>query len=636
MSSCGGRAGLTAAFFAASLVALAPRIAAAQSVPQVSASVDPETVGVGETFQVEIQATSPDAMPSSVDINPPAGLLLRGKNSSPMQQHTFMNGTRSDQYTLTSDWAFEATRVGSFALPGSVVVGTKRYSVSPLHVRVVPAGQAPARKQRQNAPPSPFGGFSPFDPWKQLFGGAPNSVPEPPPQRPEVSLDPKLSIDAPRGDTVFLHATVDKTTAVVGEQVTLSVYQYIDITPSGDISSDDMHFPDVVDFVKRPLVGDNQDAPVLGYASTGGRVWQVRLFFRWALFPLRAGDLTIGPTVIELIRGRSPQKENRSTESFRVRVTEPPLAGRPPGYAIGDVGRFALAAQVQPRQAEQGGAVGVHVDLSGTGNVPATVTPPAREGLEWLAPDVHEAMGPTANGTQYGGKRSFDFVVHVNRAGDVDLGELALPYWDPDQRRYSVARAPLGTIHVTANAAAAAKEPDKATEVLAGLPAIRTSLEGTPAARAHPDDSPWFWVAAIAGGPLAFGLSVGLSRLARRVAAAWELRRTSPASELKERLSAAREACVKGDARAADSAIGRALEAAAMAHAGVNVRGAVGRELTEKLERAGVAADAATNVAELLRECEAARFSPDAAELAATRERWSRAQAAIARLERRE
>jgi hypothetical protein len=40
-------------------------------------------------------------------------------------------------------------------------------------------------------------------------------------------------------------------------------------------------------------------------------------------------------------------------------------------------------------------------------------------------------------------------------------------------------------------------------------------------------------------------------------------------------------------------------------------------------------------VAELLRECEAARFSPDATELAAARDRWSRAQVAIARLERR-
>lgn len=635
MSSGGGRCGYLAALFAVWVVALTPRIAAADAPPQVSASVDPDTVGAGETFQVEIQATSPDTMPSSIDVNAPAGLVLRAKNSSPMQQHTFINGSRSDQYTLTSDWVLQATRVGSFALPASVVVGGKRYPISPLHVRVVPAGQAPARKQRQNAAPSPFGGFSPFDPWKQLFGGMPNPVPEPPPQRQEVNIDPKFSLDAPRGDTVFLHAAIDKNAAVVGEQITLSVYQYIDVTPSGDISSDDMHFPDVVDFVKRPLVADNTDAPVLGYASAGGRIWQVRLFFRWALFPLHAGDLSIGPTVIEIVRGRSPQKEKRTTESFRIHVTEPPLAGRPPGYAIGDVGRFALAAQVEPRQAEQGGAVAVHVELSGTGNMPAMVTPPAREGLEWLTPDVHESMGPTSGGTQYGGKRSFDFVVHVNRAGDVDLGELTLPYWDPDQRRYSVARAPLGTVHVNPNAAAAAKVPDKASEVLPGLPPVRTSLEGLPAARPHPDDSPWFWVLAIGGGPLAFGLSVGLSSIAKRVTSAWKERRTSPASELRERVSAAREACVKGDARAADSAIGRALEAAAMAHAGVNVRGAIGRELTEKLERAGVASDAATTVAELLRECEAARFSPDAAELAATRDRWSRAQAAIARLERR-
>jgi hypothetical protein len=244
-------------------------------------------------------------------------------------------------------------------------------------------------------------------------------------------------------------------------------------------------------------------------------------------------------------------------------------------------------------------------------------------------------MGPRPGGTAWGGTRSFDFVVHVNRAGDVDLGELALPFWDPDQRRYSIARAALGMVHVTANAAAEANRSDRATEVLPGLPSLRTTLEGVPAARAHTDDSLWFWIGAVAGGPVLFGLSVGLRAILLRVRTAWRERRTSPASELRERLSAAREACGKGDARAADSAIGRALEAAAIAHAGVNVRGAIGRELTDKLERAGVAPDAATTLAQLLRECETARFSPDATELGAARDRWSRAQAAIARLERR-
>jgi hypothetical protein len=100
-------------------------------------------------------------------------------------------------------------------------------------------------------------------------------------------------------------------------------------------------------------------------------------------------------------------------------------------------------------------------------------------------------------------------------------------------------------------------------------------------------------------------------------------------------MSAANAACRGKDARAVDAAVAHALEAAAIAHAGVNVRGAVGDEVIVRLEGAGVARDAASRVAELLRECEAARFAPDAADVLAARDRWQRAQGAIRQMERR-
>lgn len=105
-------------------------------------------------------------------------------------------------------------------------------------------------------------------------------------------------------------------------------------------------------------------------------------------------------------------------------------------------------------------------------------------------------------------------------------------------------------------------------------------------------------------------------------------------TELKERMTAAGVACHGADPRAVDAATARALEAASVAYAGVSVRGAVGIEVAQRLERAGVAADAASEVADLLRECEAARFSPDAADMGSARDRWGRAQRAIRHVER--
>jgi hypothetical protein len=608
-------------------------VARAQSAPQLQLQADQDTVGVGDVLHLQLVAQSADAMPSDPQPGATPGFVVRGQSASPSQTHIIMNGSRTDRYGLTVDWALQAQRVGTFTLgPASVVVGAARVASRPLSVRVVPAGQAPQRPPPQQ-PQSPFG-FSPFDPWKGLFPGF--SPPQPQaPQAPAVTIDPRLSLDAPRGGSYFLRATVDKANVVVGEQVNFTVYEYIDPASPGIEIDESIHDPAAADFVKQALRREDQDAILAGYASVGGRTWEVRIVRRWALFPLHAGDLEIGPMSVTLVRPRASAGQKRTTETIHVHTSEPPGAGRPPGYAVGDVGRFSLTAQATPRDLEQGGAVGVHVEVSGTGNLPSAIVPPAREGVEWLPPEVHEQLGPIGQDA-FGGRRTFDFVVRVRRAGTVDLGEITLPFWDPDAKRYDVARAPLGTVQAKPSAAAAAAaSAEGRDELLAGLPGPRDALEGTRGEHPHVDDSPLFWIAGVGAWPFAFGIAVAGRAAGRRAATAWRMRRESPATELRERLAAARAACQGKDARHADAAIARALEAATVAHAGVSVRGAIGEEVALRLERAGVKPEAATSVAEILRECEAARFSPDAADVAGARDRWARAQGTIRQLERR-
>jgi len=634
--------GLRAVVVAALVVVLAVASAASgQAPPQIQIGVDADVVDVGDLLHLEMSVTSAAVMPSDPRIGATPGFSVRGQNQSPSQTHMIVNGVRSDRYTLTVDWSLQAQRVGSFSVgPMSVDVGGTRVAAKAVSLRVVPAGQAPQRRARpQQGPQSPFG-FSPFDPWRNMFPGMPGvgiAPPAPEPSQPQFAIDPKLSLDAPLGPVYFLHATVDKTSAVVGEQVTFSVLEYRDLASSGiEVDEEDLHDAQVADFVKHALEREDQEPSLVGFASIGGKTWVVKLVRKWALFPLRAGDLAITPMSVTLTRAAGSAGGGRRTEGFRIHVTEPPLAGRPPGYAPGDVGRFALAAQVQPRSIEQGGAVGVHVEVSGTGNLPSAITPGARDGVEWLTPEVHEALGPTSHDA-YGGKRSFDFVVRIEKSGDVDLGDLALPFWDPEQRRYQTARAALGIVKaipsaVAASASAAEQRP------LPGLPEARTTREGSIVERAHVDDSPYYWVGLCAS-PLLFGLSVAGRAAGRRVLRSARTRRASPAADLKERMSSADVACRADDTKDADAAIARALEAATLAHVGVSVRAAVGSELVERLERAGVAPDAASDFAKLLRECEAARFSPEEAEAGhsgrdAARARWARAQGVIRSLQR--
>ena len=107
----------------------------------------------------------------------------------------------------------------------------------------------------------------------------------------------------------------------------------------------------------------------------------------------------------------------------------------------------------------------------------------------------------------YGGKRNFDFVVRVHRSGSVDLGEIALPFWDADQKRYDVARAKLGAVQVTGSVAAPTASAEATQEALPGLPAPRDTLEGSPSPHARADDSPVFWFAGVGAWPLVFGVN---------------------------------------------------------------------------------------------------------------------------------
>jgi hypothetical protein len=630
------RGGAALVAFVGAWLCLFCAIARAQHAPQLRIQLDADTVGVGDVVHVRVSASSSEAMPDDARLGATPGFSVRGQQAFPQTSFVSMNGVQSTTYTLQVTWTLVAERPGSFHIGGpSVTVGGVRYPSRPVTITVVGAGKAPPRAPQQpQMPPgmqNPFN-MSPFDPWKGFLQQFDQMDRGAPPEEQQVPIDPKLSQVQPRGAVYFLHATVDKTSAAVGEQVLFTIYAYRDAEAGRFQADQDAgREPDVPDFVKHPLVSDDKLGQAVGYASIGGHIWEVTLALRWALFPLHSGDLGIGPMHMGILRPASAAGP-RTSESIVVHVAEPPVAGRPPGYSVGDVGRYSLSAEVKPREVEEGGAVGVHIELLGSGNVPSAITTPARAGIEWLPAETHDDVGPKGQ-DDFGGKRTFDFVVRVHRPGNVDLGEMALPYWNPVERRYDIARAPLGAVHVTPLAAAATGGEDAPAEVLPGMPPPRDALARTVGPRSHWDDSAAFWIAGIGAWPLAFGVAVAGRAVGRRAKGAWERRRTSPVAELRERLAEATTACDKADARTVDAAIARALEAASVAHAGVSIRGAVGSEVADRLAQAGVARATAESVADLLRECEAARFAPDEADIAQARGRWDRARGAIRGME---
>jgi hypothetical protein len=109
-------------------------------------------------------------------------------------------------------------------------------------------------------------------------------------------------------------------------------------------------------------------------------------------------------------------------------------------------------------------------------------------------------------------------------------------------------------------------------------------------------------------------------------------RGTSPRAELRARLTAADKASAAGNAHDLDAATVRAIEAATIAGCRVNVRGIATSSVSSALAAAGVSEETARTLEELLRACEAARFSAgadDGQAAAAAQSRWAEARRAI-------
>lgn len=566
--------------------------------PQLRASLSSDQVAVGEPFTLTIDATvsSGSPAPSDPKISPPAGITATGPSVSTKSQISIINGRITQSTGISASFRLVANKAGTYTIPAPTVAWDgKRIAANPLTV-TVHTGAPRASGQRAN----------PFDPFG-LLPQLPGFFEVEPPKEPEIPAE--LAVDVAPDPYVFFRAIADKTSAVVGEQVTLSVYLYSRVR----VDWTDVHEPALSDFFRRDLMQPG-DVPEVHRVLIGGVPWRAQQVFRTAIFPLRTGELDVGKeraSILGVGRGNGARGGVlRESQPLTIRVTEPPLQGRPPGYQLGDVGSYSMVASVEPRTVEQGGAVAITVTLSGTGNVPPAIRVPMQSGIEWLDPEMRESFEVERDRIR--GSRTFTYLVRPKVTGRIDLGEITLPFWDPEREAYDIARAPLGSLHVTPVAGMAAKEPARLHDPFAAIAGPRKELSPLAATTKPITDSRTFWLG-IFGAPL-FVLATsaswrGLSAWRKRLQA----RRGSAAQALDRALADAKAARKSGDTRAAAAAVDRALYLSIEAATGLKARALMLDELPRALESRGLDADLAARIRDLLGEIEAARFMPSEA-----------------------
>ncbi|HEX2877741.1 MAG TPA: BatD family protein, partial [Polyangiaceae bacterium] len=351
-----------------------------------------------------------------------------------------------------------------------------------------------------------------------------------------------------------------------------------------------------------------------------GRRWLVSKLTNHALFPLKAGSLKIGSMSIGFSGpgySNSPQGLLRKSAPLTIEVVEPPLKGRPPGYHIGDVGDYTLKAQVEPREVPINGSISVIAKLEGTGNLPFTLLVPEQNGVHFLEPQLVEQIAPRRGKVQ--GFRTFTYVVELTRPGDIDLGEITLPYYDAKARAYGIARASLGKVKVTGSAPAPAAS--SGSNAASSGPKLAKLLE--PARKMGPNAGArtiylpsriGYWLLLFAL-PLSAVLGFALSDLTRLLRRRLSERRGSLAATLDEALTRLGAATSSGDIAASASAAEKVLFLAIERATGLKARGVLKAELASTLTRHEIPTQLAEQATRLLSRCDELRFAGEALDL---------------------
>ncbi|WP_338864299.1 BatD family protein [Myxococcus stipitatus] len=599
MRRTGSRGPLGAVLVGLALLASAPAWAAGLEFYQ---TVNSEEVGTEDTFVLTVVTV--DA-PSDAKVKLPRSDDFEVLNSSRSSQRSVSwssGGPANIQDVTKYVLTMRANRAGNLTIPpAEMTAGGKTHRTESVQISVKP-GRLGSSSRAQGGTPPPRA--------RDPFASPPSGLPDP------FADEEEDSPSIPRGDSdLFLRSSLDRDEVFVGEQVTLTLHIYSRV----DLSSvDSVSMPKLEGFWSEELDSPTQ----LGSEQkiVGGVPYRVFLLRRRALFPVKAGTLSISAAEADITTGFlfAGHRVHRISNALKVKVAPLP-PGAPQGMSNANVGAWRLSVDVSQTRVELGQPVTVKVILEGSGNV-KNVTPPKLTGpasLKIYDPTTSDKVTPVRNKVQ--GRRVVEYLVMPQRTGTFTLPALEFPFFDARARKYEVARTEPITLTVESSAGSGlpsastpSKVDDSANEpknVLTpgGLRPVRYQARFV-----APSEPPWKrayfvpLVAAPLGLLLGFALLGGVrGRLATRSEAD---RGRQQAKAARKRLVEAEKLQAGADAGAFYTEVEKALHGFLGARLGVPVTGLTRDVIGERMTAAGVAPERRARVLYVLEACDLGRY----------------------------
>jgi len=412
------------------VILLAPTARAEQA--SFTASVDRAEVGVGEQFRliVSISAENPDQV-KSLKLPDTGGLQVVDRREEEALSFSFSTGGGQTYKKIKNIiLVLRAKKLGKVKLGrASMVYKGKKYTTDPISIRVVQARPKPQRPRRRSFGfPSPFPDDDPFgSPFDDFFERRREEVGE---------------------DAIFVKAFVSPDVVVEGQQVTVTLAVYSQV--GARIIA--IRWPKLDDFfsVARDTSGFKTKQKV-----AGGELYMYKVIDQKALFPLRSGEIEIGPVEVEVGLSSSPffPEESRTlrTRKTRIKVIPLPEEQRPESFVKGNVGSYQLTADVDSNEVNLNQPVAYTLRVQGTGNIQRVRPPDLPELPRFKVFDPSVDVQVAKKGQQVKGSKTYEYILVPLASGELQIPSLEFSYYDPEDGEYRIQNTEPVTIKVAAS-----------------------------------------------------------------------------------------------------------------------------------------------------------------------------------------
>jgi len=165
-----------------------------------------------------------------------------------------------------------------------------------------------------------------------------------------------------------------------------------------------------------------------------------------ALFPLRAGELTIGRSKVTVRLHGSSLPDEYQTGTLKVKVK--PLPQPSPEGFQNLVGQVFASVTVEPETVGVGETLTVKLRVEGTANLRNLEQAPSLSLPEAVAGLPRERLSTTERDGKLWFVREFTWRVVPRKEGQLTIPSFRIPYFDPQAQRYKVASTEPVTVRV--------------------------------------------------------------------------------------------------------------------------------------------------------------------------------------------